>query len=421
MLKRTAAPMFSSPAGGGRRERAFASIPALVVQPKSGVNWPGAAQEREADRAANAVMSGAPPVVASMRPVGIDRKTAEAATRPAAMHDAVDRLGSGQPLDGVTRAFFESRFGHNFGNVRVHVDHSADAAARSVGARAFTSGSDVAFGAGQFAPHSAQGRRLLAHELTHVVQQRHGLAPAGAIQRDEKKPAAAEDWDFTPTDYAALKKAGKDLTIAADSSWMPKKLQENLLKTLAYVLDPRRKPSATEGVNVKDFYHGHVVIPKDPGISAAAMEKRSEFEARMEKETTKALGGEFKPVTEKNIGAYTKAIETSLPLFGTALEEGIKAKGAAVIYHTFEFKSPSDLVAKGKRIEAGDPRRNYKTPLDTNAPAPYTPPDRTNASSYARDYYSYLQFAFLIDNTGAVHVRPSTTTQLSSVTGKPIN
>lgn len=411
MLRQTAKPIFSSPA---RTTRTFAAPANLRV------NRPGDAHEHEADRAADNIARGAPPGVASTGPAGLERNAERPAALPATERATGGRLGAGHPLDSTTRAFFESRFGHNFGDVRVHADTRADAATRSVGARAFTSGSNVAFGAGQYAPHSGAGRSLLAHELTHVVQQTHGRVPAGTIQRDEKKPDATEDWDFTPADYAALKKAGKDLTIAADSSWMPKKLQENLLKTLAYVLDPKRKPSATEGVNVKDFFHGHLVIPKDPGISAEAMDKRTKFEEKMTKETTKALGGESKPVTEQNIGAYTKAIESSLPLFGAALEEGVKAKGAAAIYHTFEYKSPSELAAKGKEMEVGDPRRNYKTPLDTNTPSPYQPPDKKNASSYTRDYYMYLQFAFLIDNTGAVHVRPSSTTELSSVTGTPI-
>jgi len=79
--------------------------------------------------------------------------------------------GSGRPLPEATRAFFEPRFGYDFSHVRVHTDTPATESAAAIKARAFTVGSDIAFGAGEYAPQSAAGQKLLAHELTHVVQQ----------------------------------------------------------------------------------------------------------------------------------------------------------------------------------------------------------------------------------------------------------
>jgi hypothetical protein len=84
--------------------------------------------------------------------------------------DAVLR-GGGRPLDHETRRYMETRIGFDFGKVLVHTDARAAASARSLGARAYTVGNSVVFGTGQYAPQTAQGRRLLAHELTHVVQQ----------------------------------------------------------------------------------------------------------------------------------------------------------------------------------------------------------------------------------------------------------
>jgi hypothetical protein len=78
---------------------------------------------------------------------------------------------SGQPLDASTRAFFEPRFGHDFSRVRVHTDEKAAESARAVNARAYTVGDNVVMGSGHYLPSSSSGRRLLAHELTHVVQQ----------------------------------------------------------------------------------------------------------------------------------------------------------------------------------------------------------------------------------------------------------
>lgn len=90
-------------------------------------------------------------------------------------------LGSGgQPLDRNTRAFFEERFGHDFGRVRVHTDARAADSARAVNAYAYTVGQDVVFGAGRYEPATSAGKRLLAHELTHVVQQGN-KAPGAAL------------------------------------------------------------------------------------------------------------------------------------------------------------------------------------------------------------------------------------------------
>ncbi len=77
----------------------------------------------------------------------------------------------GQPLDADTLRFMEPRFGHNFSDVRVHADPSAERSAQAVQARAYTVGRHIVFGAGQYAAHSPAGRSLLAHELTHTVQQ----------------------------------------------------------------------------------------------------------------------------------------------------------------------------------------------------------------------------------------------------------
>ncbi|WP_436926287.1 eCIS core domain-containing protein [Halosimplex amylolyticum] len=90
----------------------------------------------------------------------------------------------GRPLPESARSFFEPRFGDDFGDVRVHTGPRADELARSVRATAFTVGSDVVFASGQYRPETDDGKRLLAHELTHVVQQRRTQTPA--IQRQDE-------------------------------------------------------------------------------------------------------------------------------------------------------------------------------------------------------------------------------------------
>jgi hypothetical protein len=89
----------------------------------------------------------------------------------------------GSSLDAATRSRMESRFGHNFGDVRVHHDSLADESARAVHADAYTVGRKIVFAAGKYAPATPAGRRLLAHELTHVVQQNMANLPgSGRIE-----------------------------------------------------------------------------------------------------------------------------------------------------------------------------------------------------------------------------------------------
>ncbi|MBF2065985.1 MAG: DUF4157 domain-containing protein [Calothrix sp. C42_A2020_038] len=94
---------------------------------------------------------------------------AEVGEAPPIVHKVLNSLG--QPLDADSRNFMESRFGHDFSSVRVHTDAKAAESAQAVNALAYTVGRNVVFGTGQFTPRTHAGKRLLAHELTHVVQQ----------------------------------------------------------------------------------------------------------------------------------------------------------------------------------------------------------------------------------------------------------
>lgn len=106
--------------------------------------------------------------------------SADAPTSPPVVHDALN--SPGQPLDPMTRTFMEERFDHDFGHVRVHSDtREADMAAHSISALAFTQRANVVFASGQYQPQSEHGRKLLAHELTHVVQQRAAEEVAGYL------------------------------------------------------------------------------------------------------------------------------------------------------------------------------------------------------------------------------------------------
>lgn len=97
--------------------------------------------------------------------------------------------GAGSPLPDTERAFFEPRFGYDFSRVRVHSGSAAERSARDVNANAYTLGHNIVFGAGKFSPGANEGRRLIAHELTHVIQQT-GSPPLQTKKR-QKEPRAS--------------------------------------------------------------------------------------------------------------------------------------------------------------------------------------------------------------------------------------
>jgi hypothetical protein len=107
----------------------------------------------------------------------LQRKPAMGKSAAASIMSVSETLRApGEPLDAVTRDDMENRFGHDFSRVRVHTDSGAGDSARAVDALAYTVGRDMVFAPGQYAPNTMAGRRLLAHELAHVVQQSSGVA-----------------------------------------------------------------------------------------------------------------------------------------------------------------------------------------------------------------------------------------------------
>lgn len=166
----------SNPKMGNQAAQRF--LRAGVIQAKLTVNQPGDRFEQEADRVAEEVMRmpdptvGTPPRIQRMCPEceeELHRK--ESASAPASPTGIQLPRGAGLPLSESMRSFFEPQFGRDFGAVRVHTNSHSAAAAEALGALAFTTGRNIVFAPGQYAPQSSDGRRLLAHELTHIVQQ----------------------------------------------------------------------------------------------------------------------------------------------------------------------------------------------------------------------------------------------------------
>jgi outer membrane protein OmpA-like peptidoglycan-associated protein len=177
---------------GAARRSGAVSVRPRGIQAKLIVSQPGDRFEREADRVAHAVTHGeAVPQLANggaaenlqracaaceeeekKRSNDIQRKAqGPGEVAPAAQSHVDQAITGGQPLPYRSRTTFEQRIRHDFRDVRVHTDSRAAESAREMQALAYTRGKNIVFGAGQYNPDTASGRQLLAHELTHVVQQ----------------------------------------------------------------------------------------------------------------------------------------------------------------------------------------------------------------------------------------------------------
>jgi flagellar motor protein MotB len=167
----------------------------LGLQTKLTVNHPGDAYEQEADHIADQVLAA--PTHSRFRgtPVRIQRFAGQFNGQVSSAPDSIAQTLSsfGSPLEPALQQDMERRFGHDFSQVRVHSGAAAAQSAADVNAQAYTVGHNVVFGAGRFAPGTQVGRRLLAHELTHVVQQATSLSSTIQRQPDEEE-VSAEDF-----------------------------------------------------------------------------------------------------------------------------------------------------------------------------------------------------------------------------------
>ena len=143
-----------------------------LVQSKATVSSPDDPFEREAEDVADRVMR-------MTGPTSIDSPSSA---------NSPGNAGGGEPLPREVRSYFEPRFGHDFSGVRVHTDAVAANAARAMPARAYTTGRNVVFASGEYAPATSAGKQLLAHELAHVVQQRQRPNPGVLMRQPAPRP-----------------------------------------------------------------------------------------------------------------------------------------------------------------------------------------------------------------------------------------
>lgn len=165
-----------------------------VIQSKLKISSPNDKYEQEADRVADMVLrmpnhTNLQQVPSKRRTLGKSQTVTSSVGQSADIPDSIKAVvssGGGRPLDSPTQELMEARLGgEDFSQVRVHTDLQAVESAREVNAHAYTVGREIVFGAGQYAPQTAEGRHLIAHELAHVVQQKRGVEAVQATPNRE--------------------------------------------------------------------------------------------------------------------------------------------------------------------------------------------------------------------------------------------
>lgn len=272
----------------------------IKVQAKSAV--PGDAYEQEADRVSDRVMRMSTPQPRECprcqteqpgqeherlwtRHIGTSDLGQTAV--PAIVHEVLS--SPGQPLYPTALGFMEPRFGQDFSQLRVHTDAKAAESAQAIGAAAYTSGQDVVFGAGQYAPGTAEGGRLLAHELTHVVQQASAATPTLQCQ-----PAR--------NDLA-------DLELELQSKMSEREM-------LTRMLEESQKKSAA------DVYERRVNTDtqKEHRLAKVKAEAQGDLGTIVDAETVRLLKNKIDVVRDK--GGFTLKVRFELSYLGLTDEEG---------------------------------------------------------------------------------------------------
>ncbi|HEX2209365.1 MAG TPA: DUF4157 domain-containing protein [Longimicrobium sp.] len=179
----------------------FSRVPAHAPGTPIAMDRPGDALERQAERSAERGMAASEMLAADGAAPRVQRACATAPAAgmdraPASVRQALAVPGRG--LEPAVRRDMEQRFGHDFSRVRIHADAAAARSAREIAASAYTVGHDIVFGAGGYAPSTAHGRHLLAHELAHTVQQA-GAAGGPRLQRKCNDDLGTPTPDCTPS------------------------------------------------------------------------------------------------------------------------------------------------------------------------------------------------------------------------------
>lgn len=252
--------------------------------------------EIEADHTAAAVLASTPVALASATAHAPNISAWQPATAPQAVPASVDRVlrESGTPMSPPLRHEMETRFGQDFSQVRLHTDAPST---RALHAQAYTAGPHIVFDHGRLAPASAQGRQLLAHELTHVLQQR--ASPMTGLQR---QPASDAGVDAAPDADAAPAAAQDAATTPATPDAGPA-----AATTAAAPVMPTRTP-ANEAKAIED---AQIAFPDDAAVEAAIGGMHPEAQRQVNKAMGSDAAGHRRFLTRCSLylGAHPKTVE----------------------------------------------------------------------------------------------------------------
>jgi hypothetical protein len=227
-LQRTAIHSFSFPSYDTK---------ARLPQTKLAINEPGDEYEQEADRIADQVMAIPVSHSVSKTPPRVQRFAEQPRVQTEKAPTSVDQAlaSPGSPLEPALRHDMEQRFGYDFSTVRVHTDATAEKSARDVDARAYAVGHNIVFGTGQFVPRTKEGQRLIAHELTHSIQQAASstLQVSRFVEREHKNLGNLATTKFPyfaklTTDEVALRSSPKGRRIGNEFHNLVASLRENV-------------------------------------------------------------------------------------------------------------------------------------------------------------------------------------------------
>ncbi|NEQ79418.1 MAG: DUF4157 domain-containing protein [Moorea sp. SIO2I5] len=240
------------------------------------------------------------------------------------------RRGTGQPLPDSTRAFMEPRFGHDFSGVKVHTDSIAASAAQELNAQAFTTGQDIFFGSGYYEPHTTTGKTLLAHELTHTIQQQPTLRSASLAE-----PSAPEQ---VPT---APKPSLPPLSSEEAGDNQP--------------LETKTEPESKIDTGKNDLASQEIVEPKvedtEPSLKSTEEEPKSDLAVELEEPSAMegeevaqvsslSLAGSSDQALARFMESSPSQIAATQPSLGTQLDSKINQEQQA------EVENAPILVAK---------------------------------------------------------------------------
>jgi hypothetical protein len=398
-------------------------IKSMALQAKLKIGQPGDKYEQEADRVAEQVMwmtkpqatsSGAPHIKRACptceeeelkwQPIEEEEEKLqrqpmeeeEKELQAKAISDNISEVnpdfeshihslkGGGQPLSENDRAFFEPRFGRDFNSIRVHSDNRAADLSKSINAKAFTLGQDVVFGSSQYSPENITGKRLIAHELTHVIQQNSNLrsgnnldeetrlSPSSMVQRQPTKWAL--DAGKIYTDRAGAVTRGRELQqshtsieivkhgpkkyqvkyrnpVPINSGGFPKEdsgyfydkpepaeLRAKVLRAYGYVVSVFRRPDGKYQCRMTALMGAAPSLPRSIGLdSGFVFVAKASAERRADALKTVGYNVEVRTPSSKKHQVFIKA----LPSFATA-----KSTTKSVPKLTAKPKAAKPVVAK---------------------------------------------------------------------------